>query len=57
MTGGDAFVNAWSVVPANITAGHDWITILTAMFMHASWPHILGNMVFLWAFGPQMKTR
>jgi len=55
MTGGDAFVNAWSVVPANITAGHDWITILTAMFMHASWPHILGNMVFLWAFGPQIE--
>jgi membrane associated rhomboid family serine protease len=55
MAGGDTFVTAWSVVPANITAGHDWITILTAMFMHASWPHILGNMVFLWAFGPQIE--
>ena len=36
-------------------AGHDWITILTAMFMHASWLHILGNMVFLWTFGPQIE--
>jgi membrane associated rhomboid family serine protease len=52
---GDAFVLKWSVVPANITAGHDWITILTAMFLHASWSHILGNMVFLWAFGPEIE--
>jgi membrane associated rhomboid family serine protease len=53
--GGDAFVTRWSLVPANIVAGKDWITILTAMFMHGSWSHILGNMVFLWAFGPEME--
>ena len=40
---------------SNIFAGHHWITILTAMFMHASWSHILGNMVFLWAFGPEIE--
>ncbi len=55
LAGGDAFVNRWSVVPAHITAGRDWITILTAMFMHAGWLHIIGNMVFLWAFGPQIE--
>ena len=33
----------------------DWITILTAMFMHAGWMHIIGNMVFLWAFGPEIE--
>ncbi len=53
--GGDAFVLKWAAVPANITAGHGWITILTAMFMHGSWSHILGNMVFLWAFGPEIE--
>jgi len=53
--GGDAFVLRWAAVPAHITAGHDWITILTAMFMHGSWSHILGNMVFLWAFGPEIE--
>jgi membrane associated rhomboid family serine protease len=53
--GGDAFVLRWAAVAANITAGHDWITILTAMFMHGSWSHILGNMVFLWAFGPEIE--
>jgi membrane associated rhomboid family serine protease len=53
--GGEAFVMRWSVIPANIVAGHDWITILTAMFMHGSWSHIIGNMVFLWAFGPEVE--
>jgi membrane associated rhomboid family serine protease len=52
---GEAFVTYWSVIPAQITAGHHWITILTAMFMHGSWSHIIGNMVFLWAFGPEIE--
>jgi len=55
LSGGEAFVLKWAVVPANITAGHHWITILTAMFLHGSWSHILGNMVFLWAFGPEIE--
>jgi len=55
LRGGDAFVLQWSAVPANIIAGHHWITILTAMFMHASWSHIIGNMIFLWAFGPEIE--
>ena len=52
---GDAFVLEWSAVPANIVGGHHWITILTAMFLHGSWSHIIGNMVFLWAFGPEIE--
>ncbi|HEY4751415.1 MAG TPA: rhomboid family intramembrane serine protease [Steroidobacteraceae bacterium] len=55
LTGGDAFVTRWSLVPADIVAGHHWSTLLTSMFMHASWSHILGNMVFLWAFGPEIE--
>jgi membrane associated rhomboid family serine protease len=55
LMGGDAFVLKWAAVPANITHGHQWITILTAMFMHGSWSHIIGNMVFLWAFGPEIE--
>jgi membrane associated rhomboid family serine protease len=52
---GDAFVTQWSAIPAQITSGHSLVTILTAMFMHASWSHIIGNMIFLWAFGPEME--
>ena len=52
---GDAFISRWALVPAQITAAKDWITLLTAMFLHAGWAHILGNMVFLWAFGPEVE--
>src|SRR4030095_12342261 len=52
---GDAFVTRGSVLPADIVAGNHWITILTAMFMHGSWSHFIGNMVFLWAFGPEVE--
>ena len=55
LLGGDAFVLQWSVVPATIVAGQRWVTILTAMFMHGSWMHIIGNMLFLWAFGPEIE--
>src|SRR5271157_3076723 len=55
LMGGDSFVLQWSVIPADIVAGRHLITILTAMFMHASWSHIFGNMIFLWAFGPEIE--
>jgi len=52
---GDTFVMQWSAIPAQIISGHHWITIFTAMFMHGSWSHIIGNMIFLWAFGPEIE--
>jgi membrane associated rhomboid family serine protease len=52
---GEAFVRRWAVIPEDIVAGSNWITILTAMFLHGSWLHLLGNMVFLWTFGPQVE--
>jgi membrane associated rhomboid family serine protease len=32
-----------------------WQGVFTAMFMHASWEHILGNMLFLWIFGNNIE--
>jgi len=55
LSGGDAFVARWSVTPAQISGGHHLSTLFTAMYMHASWSHIIGNMVFLWAFGPVVE--
>lgn len=55
LVGGDVFINQWSLVPADIAAGRNWLTILTAMFMHAGWAHILGNMLFFWVFGPEIE--
>ena len=55
LTGGDAFVTKWALIPADIVTGRHLVTILTSMFMHASWSHIIGNMAFLWAFGPEIE--
>ncbi len=32
-----------------------WQGVFTSMFMHASWVHILGNMLFLWIFGNNVE--
>ncbi len=55
LAGGEDFVLRWALVANNITAGRDWITFLTSMFLHGSWSHIIGNMIFLWAFGPEIE--
>ncbi len=55
IVGGDAFVARWSLIPAQFATGHHLVTILTGIFMHAGWSHIIGNMMFLWAFGPEVE--
>jgi membrane associated rhomboid family serine protease len=55
LQGGDDFIYAWSAIPSEIVLGHRWLLLFTSMFMHASWMHIIGNMVFLWAFGPEIE--
>jgi membrane associated rhomboid family serine protease len=38
------------------TIGRGWeLTALTSMFMHGSWAHLLGNMLFLWIFGNNVE--
>jgi membrane associated rhomboid family serine protease len=53
---GDPYIWAWSEVPIRIMHGHRLITLLTSMFMHASWMHIIGNMIYLWAFGREIEN-
>jgi len=55
LLGGDAFINRWSLVPADIVAGRGYVTVLTSMFMHEGLAHIAGNMLFLWVFGPEIE--
>ncbi len=52
---GETFVARWALVPADIVAGRHLTTVATSMFLHADWSHIIGNMVFLWAFGPEVE--
>ncbi|MCL5023795.1 MAG: rhomboid family intramembrane serine protease [Nitrospirae bacterium] len=55
LTMDDTFVIEWAYVPSEIAAGKRLLTLLTAMFMHGGWFHIIGNMVYLWAFGPEIE--
>ena len=45
-----------SSCPAGTAVGESWdVTWLTSMFMHGSWLHIIGNMLFLWIFGNNVE--
>ena len=42
--------------PAGTATGEDWpVTAVTSMFMHGSWLHLGGNMLFLWIFGNNVE--
>lgn len=59
LAGGEEFVKRWAFVPDRFSkdpAG-DFITIFTSMFMHGSWMHLGGNMLYLWIFGDNVEDR
>ena len=54
---GDSFINAWAFTPAHLTAFlHGSGSFQAAMFMHGSFSHIFGNMLFLWVFGQAIEN-
>jgi len=42
-------------LPAEIALIPAWATIFTSMFMHGSWMHLGGNLLFLWVFGNNVE--
>lgn len=53
----DLFFMDWGLVPARISYGEGFHTILTSMFLHGGWLHLLGNMLFLHIFGDNLEDR
>jgi membrane associated rhomboid family serine protease len=59
LNGGDAFIEKWAFVPSRFLANPavDFLTLFTAMFMHAGWLHLGGNMLYSWIFGDNVEDR
>jgi membrane associated rhomboid family serine protease len=49
------YITVWGVTPSQVSAGHSLVTLLTSMFLHAGWAHLLGNMLFLFIFGDNVE--
>lgn len=53
------YFERWGVIPSELLDGsaHAALTPLTALFVHGSWLHLLGNMLFLYVFGAMAEER
>jgi membrane associated rhomboid family serine protease len=47
------FLTIYGVVPAYFSAP----TLITSMFLHGGWMHVIGNMWYLWIFGDNVEDR
>ena len=45
----------WGDVPRYVAHGERLSTLITSMFLHGGWMHLLGNMVFLYVFGDNVE--
>ena len=46
-------LTTYGVVPAALRP----VTLLTSMFLHGGWSHVIGNMWYLWIFGDNVEDR
>lgn len=58
----DSFLYVYSFIPARMWSGRyslseSLFTIVVAMFLHAGWLHVGGNMLFLYIFGDNVEDR
>ena len=57
----------WALVPSHLAAAlapghldrlpHELVTVVTSMFLHGGWIHLIGNMLYLWIFGNNVEDR
>lgn len=55
----ERFIRTWGLVPAQLFARPqtEWVTMVTSMFLHGGWLHILSNMWVLFIFGDNVEER
>lgn len=46
-----------ALYPVLVTEHGHYTGIVTSMFLHAGWMHIIGNMLFLWIFGDNLEDQ
>lgn len=49
------FYTTYAMVPARISNGENFISLLTSTFVHGDLWHLAGNMLFLWIFGDNLE--
>ncbi len=52
---GDFLVRTYGMIPHEIVSGRHLWTLLTSMFLHGGFFHIIGNMLYLWIFGDNVE--
>ncbi len=50
------FLTTYGTIPLEIMNGEDYFTLMTSMFLHGGWMHIIGNMLFLWVFADNIEA-
>lgn len=50
------FIQQYGATPVQILQGNQLHTLLTSIFIHAGWMHLISNMVFLWIFGDNVEA-
>ena len=54
----DALLRRWGLVPADVLGSPAaWVTLVTSLFLHAGWLHLLSNVVYLGVFGWSVERR
>src|SRR5437773_10463908 len=52
----NALVFKYGAIPAYITHYQHLHTLITCVFLHGGWLHLIGNMLFLWVFGDNIEA-
>lgn len=50
------FVYEFGCIPDSIESGQDYHTLLTSIFLHGGWMHLLGNMLYMWIFADNIEA-